>query len=133
MEAVKAVTAGLMVIILQPISSRSVEIGRASNGGNALGLEAVNQTWLSTATGWWFPDDDQTVHNAGSSMVDQFVTTATNRGDHVPYLFMNDASWDQDVIGSYGEENNKRLREIQSRYDPSFVFQRLVPGGFKLQ
>ncbi|KAI1413420.1 putative FAD-binding oxidoreductase [Hypoxylon sp. FL1857] len=132
-EAVKAVTAGLMVIILQPISSRSVEIGRASNGGNALGLEAVNQTWLSTATGWWFPDDDQTVHNAGSSMVDQFVTTATNRGDHVPYLFMNDASWDQDVIGSYGEENNKRLREIQSRYDPSFVFQRLVPGGFKLQ
>ncbi|KAI1139195.1 putative FAD-binding oxidoreductase [Hypoxylon sp. FL0543] len=132
-EEIKAVTAGLMAITLQPISSVSVEIGRARNGGNALGLEAVNQTWLATATGWWFPDDDHTVHDAGDAIIDQFVAASTNKGGHVPYLFMNDGSWDQDVIGSYGEENNKKLREVQRKYDPNLVFQHLVPGGFKLR
>ncbi|KAI0832164.1 putative FAD-binding oxidoreductase [Hypoxylon sp. FL0890] len=132
-ETIKAVTAGFMAITMQPISSGSVEIGRASNEGNALGLEAVNQTWLATATGWWFPNDDQTVHDAGDAIIDQFVAASTSKGDHVPFLFMNDASWDQDVLVSYGEENYKRLKEVQMKYDPNLVFQRLVPGGFKLR
>ncbi|RYP06146.1 hypothetical protein DL764_003322 [Monosporascus ibericus] len=51
---------------------------------------------------------------------------------YVPYLFMNDASWDQDVIEHYGEDNVRKLKGIQAKYDPDQVFQKLVPGGFKL-
>ncbi|KAI1400394.1 putative FAD-binding oxidoreductase [Hypoxylon fuscum] len=132
-ETIQGVTGAFMAITLQPISSKAVEIGRASNGGNALGLEAVNQTWLTTAAGWLFPDDDQTVHNAASAIVDQFIGASTDKGEHVPYLFMNDASWDQDVFSSYGNASNQKLRRVQQRYDPSLVFQKLVPGGFKLR
>lgn len=45
---------------------------------------------------------------------------------------MNDASVDQLVIASYGEENVGRLRRVQEIYDPEQVFQTLVPGYFKL-
>ncbi|KAI5862344.1 putative FAD-binding oxidoreductase [Durotheca rogersii] len=132
-EVVKQITAGFMAVTLQPVSSRAVEIGRSNNGGNALGLEAVNQTWLAVAAGWWFPDDDKTVHDAGGAVIEQLVEAAAAKRDHLSYLFMNDASWDQDVIASYGEANNLKLRQVQRKYDPKLVFQRLVPGGFKIR
>ncbi len=46
---------------------------------------------------------------------------------------MNDASYDQDVLAHYGAANLRRLRDVQARYDPDLVFQKLVPGGFKLR
>lgn len=36
------------------------------------------------------------------------------------------------VIESYGPENVKFLQAVSRKYDPDHVFQRLVPGGFKL-
>lgn len=45
---------------------------------------------------------------------------------------MNYASAGQPVIEGYGEENVRFLREVSRKYDPKGVFQRRVPGGFKL-
>lgn len=45
---------------------------------------------------------------------------------------MNYAYPTQDVIGSYGAENVEFLRRVSRKYDPAQVFQRLVPGGYKL-
>lgn len=42
------------------------------------------------------------------------------------------SGWNQEAIASYGEENVARLRIVQQLYDPTEVFQRLVPGGQKL-
>ncbi len=49
-----------------------------------------------------------------------------------PYIYQNYAGKGQDVFDGYGEENRKRLREIRGKYDPEEVFERLVPGGFKI-
>jgi hypothetical protein len=42
------------------------------------------------------------------------------------------SGWNQPVLASYGEKNLAKLRAVQAIYDPTHVFQRLVPGGQKL-
>jgi len=39
----------------------------------------------------------------------------------------------QEVIASYGVENERTLIEIAERYDPGDVFQKLQPEYFKLR
>lgn len=41
-------------------------------------------------------------------------------------------SYNQAAIASYGPNNVDRLWQVQRKYDPKAVFQRLVPGGQKL-
>jgi hypothetical protein len=48
------------------------------------------------------------------------------------YKYLNFAAWFQDPLGSYGKEQKMALREVAKEYDPTGVFQRQVPGGFKL-
>ena len=51
---------------------------------------------------------------------------------YIAFLYSNYALPSQDPIASYGEENKAILRIVAHKYDPQLVFQRLVPGGFKL-
>lgn len=128
--AIKSVVAGLVVLTFQPVSSRTVQIGQEK--GNTLGLSAVNQTWMAVNTGWWYADDDERVHAAARDLWSDIRDVTTAQGTSLPYLFMNDASWEQDVISGYGQSNVGKMKEIQAFYDPESVFQKLVPGGFKL-
>ncbi len=48
------------------------------------------------------------------------------------FVYLDYANQDQDPILTYGRENVARLRAAARRYDPRGVFQRQVPGGFKL-
>lgn len=48
------------------------------------------------------------------------------------WRYLNYAAQDQDPLGSYGEENLARLRAVSGKFDPRGMFQRNVPGGFKL-
>ncbi|KAL5116512.1 hypothetical protein ACEQ8H_005633 [Pleosporales sp. CAS-2024a] len=54
------------------------------------------------------------------------------QGVYHAYKYLNFAAWFQDPLGSYGTESKRKLRQVASKYDPSGVFQRQVPGGFKL-
>ncbi|CAG8980501.1 hypothetical protein HYALB_00013102 [Hymenoscyphus albidus] len=130
-KTIKSVTAGSQAFGIQPITTSLVEAGRRM-GGNALGLECVNQTWLVLDSGWWSSNDDMTVHNAARDMIGDIDSASKSGGDYVEYIFMNDASWDQEVIRHYGAENVQRLKRVSELYDPNCVFQRLVPGGYKL-
>lgn len=54
-----------------------------------------------------------------------------------PLIFFSKSMWNyagvgQEVIRSYGEASNAFMRQVRARYDPTGVFSRLVPGGFKL-
>lgn len=53
-------------------------------------------------------------------------------GLSVPFVFMNDASRDQDPLATYGSDNLARLKAVAAKYDPSWVFQMLQNGGFLL-
>jgi hypothetical protein len=53
-------------------------------------------------------------------------------GVYHPYKYLNFAAWFQDPLGSYGKEQKNRLKEVARKYDPTGLFQKQVPGGFKL-
>lgn len=131
LERLQLLTAGSAAFGLQVVSSSTVEAGRL-RGGNALGLDPVSQTWLHMDVGWWWPGDDEKALDAARFVVGEVEDAAKATGNYLPCLFMNDANIQQDVIGSYGDANVKRLKEVQDRYDPDRVLQKLVPGGFKL-
>ena len=48
------------------------------------------------------------------------------------FEYLNYADSSQDPIASYGADNVERLRATSRKYDPHGVFQKQVPGGFKL-
>lgn len=125
------ITGGTLVVAMQPISE-SVVLAGNKRGGNALGLQPTNQTWVVIDAGWISSEDDPDAHGIAASLNNHTESAASELGQHLPYVFMNDASYDQAVIASYGTESVERLREVQRRYDPDQVFQKLVPGGFKL-
>ncbi|KAI4224938.1 MAG: hypothetical protein L6R36_004297 [Xanthoria steineri] len=126
-----SVTAGALALAFQPISASVVHAGNA-RGGNALGLQPVNQTWFALDTSHFSPADDAVAHNATRGIHERIETLTRSNGSYLPYLFMNDASYDQDVLAHYGAANLRRLRDVRAKYDPDLVFQKLVPGGFKL-
>lgn len=131
LEKIRSATAGTVVFTIQPISTSAIQAGR-SRGGNPLGLSAVNQTWIVADIGWWWETDDALVHTATRDLTNTIEDASKREDSYLPYLFMNDASWDQDVIAQYGENNVQRMKAVQAQYDPEQVFQKLVPGGFKL-
>lgn len=38
----------------------------------------------------------------------------------------------QNPLASYGTDNVRYMKEVSNRYDPTRFFQRMVPGGFKI-
>ena len=131
LDEVRSVTAGSLAFGLQPISSTAIQAGYAS-GGNALGLQDVSQTWYAIDVGWYWESDDEFIRSATVDLIGAVTKASEEEDSFIRYLFMNDANREQDVIASYGEGNVRKLRDVQIKYDPDLVFQRLVPGGWKL-
>ncbi|KAI1089446.1 putative FAD-binding oxidoreductase [Rostrohypoxylon terebratum] len=130
-EELSNLTAGSLAFGWQPISSSAVLAGHAS-GGNPLGLQPVNQTWLVLDVGWWNSEDDELAHNYTLGIIDKVDAASKNSSNYVNYIFMNDAAADQPVIEHYGENNVAKLKATARKYDPDHVFQNLASGGFKL-
>ncbi|KAI0117947.1 putative FAD-binding oxidoreductase [Nemania sp. FL0031] len=131
LDTIRNLTAGSIAVGWQPISTNAIVAGHV-RGGNTLGLETVNQTWFVIDIGWWNEEDDAVANEATASLIGKVEDAAKSSGKHVDYIFMNDAAVSQDVIGHYGNKSVAKLRGVQRRYDPREVFQKLVPGGFKL-
>ncbi|EED12735.1 conserved hypothetical protein [Talaromyces stipitatus ATCC 10500] len=117
-----------------PITPRQIEQGML-RGGNALGLEgAGNQTLgvLYFGVTLTAESDVQRVFEAHDEFVQNMQKLAKSRGLLHPYLMLPYSGWNQPVIQSYGKERLSKLWQVQKAYDPTHVFQRLVPGGQKL-
>lgn len=117
----------------QPISLNIIE-RMAQNGGNALGLtpEDGPLMLMNLNFGWSNAEDDERVHQATSRFLERSVALAKDMDLHHRFIYMNYATLDQDVFAGYGEENHKRLKRVQEKYDPEGVFRSLQPGYFKL-
>ena len=121
-------------LTVQPIppatTSRSVALG-----GNSLGLEASSNSalvlCLISAT-WDTPTDDAQITSVAKSLDAQIVDAAKTEGLFDQWVYLNYADGSQDPIGSYGAESKARLQAVSKKYDREQVFQRNVPGGFKL-
>lgn len=81
---------------------------------------------------WPNPSDDQAVTEA---VIDAFAKVnafAEEKGTLNSYEYLNYAHKTQTPITGYGAENVAKLKAASKKYDPLQVFQKRVPGGFKL-
>jgi hypothetical protein len=64
--------------------------------------------------------------------IDDCIKVAKEMGAYHPFVYQNYAHETQDPFGSYGEQNRKKMRDIQKKYDKEDVFNRLQPGYFRI-
>ncbi|KAL8726337.1 MAG: hypothetical protein Q9166_006785 [cf. Caloplaca sp. 2 TL-2023] len=122
----------IMTYGVQPFTSAAAKHGD-TRGGNVLGLDKVGQSWFAGTVQWNSPNDDVAAQQTLLSVCGAVKDAATANGAHLPFLFMNDANYAQDVLGSYGSASKAQLRATARKYDPQGVFQRLQNDGFLLR
>jgi hypothetical protein len=127
-------TAGLKWSISYQSMPYSIYSKASTTGGNSLGLEHDTEDLvivLLTAT-WDKPASDPYVNRAAEALFTEAKAQALALGVFNKFEYLNYAAQFQDPIAAYGEESVIRLRGVSKKYDPLGIFQRLVPGGFKL-
>ena len=103
-------------------------------GGNMLGLDRVkdNSILLSFILHWENPAQDAAVRQLMGDVLGNVTRFTKEAGGFRPWQYVNYAYEDQDPLGSYGEENVRFMQRVSRKYDQKQVFQKLVPGGWKL-
>ncbi|KAH7380562.1 putative oxidoreductase [Phaeosphaeria sp. MPI-PUGE-AT-0046c] len=101
---------------------------------NSLGLtnrEGTRAIILLTES-WKRPEDDGRIHAAVAALLDALENKARSFEAYDPYLYLNYAALWQDPMLSYGDSNVQKLRALRDQVDPTAVFTKRVPGGFKI-
>lgn len=81
---------------------------------------------------WKDPKDDGLFDSIGQSTIAQLTKYAKSINQDNEYIYLDYAYKTQNPLRSYGADNVALLRSASKKYDPTGVFQKLVPGGFKL-
>lgn len=124
---------GITLCLTLQAYPRSLLRRTAELGGNVLGLDPREPlVTILLLTYWRRKEDDEQILGVLRSALEAIEKDADARGQRVPYTYLNYASDFQDPFSSYGKENKKFLQEVGRKYDPEGLFQKNVPGGFKL-
>ncbi|KAI1080925.1 hypothetical protein F5B20DRAFT_579742 [Whalleya microplaca] len=112
----------------QPVPNTFTRHSMAA-GGNMLGLERYTHDAIMIQANVSVHSKElaEWARSRVRGMVDESIDDGV-----CPWLHLNYASPDQEVLKSYGGENLLKMREVAIKYDPHGVFQRLCPGGFKI-
>ncbi|KAH7308610.1 hypothetical protein B0I35DRAFT_442293 [Stachybotrys elegans] len=124
-------------ISFQPLSRVVIDSSRKVNpSGNVLGLEQdlQDRILLQVAASVRTAQLKDWVEPRVRHIVDQLQLFAEAMGHSQdnPWIYLNYAHPSQKVLQSYGPENVSFIRQVAVKYDPSGIFQRLCPGGFKI-
>lgn len=76
--------------------------------------------------------DDEIMKQTADRVMARSIALGQELGRWHRFIYQNYAGPGQDAFAGYGQENRARLLNIQHKYDPTGVFQRLQPGYFKL-
>lgn len=106
----------------------------AARGGNSLGVSAKDGNLFNCllTVSWDSKADDARIYSHAKALFGQAEAEARELGLFNKYLYLNYAAEWQDPIAGYGAEVKERLRKVAKKYDPTGVFQKQMPGGFKL-
>jgi hypothetical protein len=129
--AVRAATGATQTFAIQHVGPNLVAQGN-KKGGNPLNMPSTKQQWWTTLIDWKNAADDAVVRAVSIDTTDRWSKLAKERGLDIPFLFMNDASRDQNPLKSYGTASLAKLRSVSQKYDRAQVFQRQQNGGFLL-
>ncbi|CEL04928.1 hypothetical protein ASPCAL06052 [Aspergillus calidoustus] len=123
-QAIKSVT-GLVPNLVSYAVPRNAIAAMKQRGGNALGIEGDGPLFLILiSTAWSDAAGDAAVNSMTENTISRLREAATTLGVAHRYLYINYASAQQaqDVFAGYGEENARRLREIQRAVDLHGVY-----------
>lgn len=120
-------------MVFQPVPTYFAKIGR-EHGGNVLGLDKETENailWLGLVTVKTEAQEAVArIHMAAASAkIEDFAVSV---GGNMEWRYLNYADPSQDPLKSYGDVNVDFIRRVASKYDPEGVFQKQVPGGFKI-
>lgn len=92
----------------------------------------LNEPGWTTLIDWEDPKDDEVVRGAAITTTEKWAELSAARDLQVPFIYMNDASRDQNPLATYPAANLEKLKAVAAEYDPQGVFQSLQDGGFLL-
>lgn len=75
---------------------------------------------------------DATMEDARQKFIDAAVSVGKKHNTYSSFIYLNYASPKQDPLCGYGADNVAFMKKVAKKYDPTGVFQKLQPGGFKL-
>jgi hypothetical protein len=120
-------------LTFEPIPLR---LAAASNarGGNILGLNVPPEGVILTLGSFTFnlADDYAVTENAAKKLLSDIIAAGKKNGVYESWIDLNHAYHTQNPFQSYGSTNYEFLKTTANKYDPTGVFQKLAPGGFKL-
>lgn len=113
----------------QIITSKAI-----ASGGNSLGIDASDGDLVNVllSVQWKMPTDDVRIIAAAQTLFENGEAASKSAGTFNPYLYLNYAAAWQKPIAGYGAQSQKNLQSVSRKYDPRGLFQKQVPGGFKL-
>ncbi|KAI3316473.1 oxidase/Diels-Alderase [Xylariaceae sp. AK1471] len=129
---VHQVQSGTLVLMPQPISKTMVEQSRRKGDGPLHNVAPREQLWAAVNIGWSLESDDEIVSQILQDCIATIEDYTKQKREFDPFIFLNDAAPFQDPLKGYGKDSLQRLQSASRKYDPTGVFQRLVPGGFKV-
>ncbi|KAK8085978.1 FAD linked oxidase-like protein [Apiospora phragmitis] len=130
-RSVRAATGANQTFVVQHVS-RNMAIQLQKRGGSPLSIPVRDCQWWTTTVDWKNAGDDAVVRAVSIGTTALMKSLSLERNLDVPFLYMNDASRDQDPIATYGSKNENKLKEVSLRYDGEQVFQKLQNNGFLL-
>lgn len=81
---------------------------------------------------WTDPALDNTVKHAQEQFIKVTETVARQHGTYSPFIYLSYSGPSQQPLCGYGSQSVSFLKEVAKKYDPRAVFQKLMPGGFKI-
>ncbi|KAL8718432.1 MAG: hypothetical protein Q9225_004431 [Loekoesia sp. 1 TL-2023] len=122
-------------LTLEPLPKAFLQAS-SSQGGNMLGLPRNprgNAVILCDSSFTWINDNDTAVvRGAGLKLLSDIIQSSKQLGTYINWIDLNHADFSQDPISSYGSITKAFLQSVSREYDPNQVFQKAVPGGFKV-
>lgn len=118
-------------LTFQPLPPAIIEKGARKN---SLGLSADEAplTNVLLSVRWVNIGDDPKIEASGKDFFRRAKQASEDAGKCNEYLYLNYADKWQDPITGYGSAEKSRLQKVSRKYDKNGIFQKAVPGGFKL-
>jgi hypothetical protein len=138
-----------LVFSIQPIGPSAVRKGQ-EHGGNCMNIPPESQacksmfisssdcyanitnSGLAISSEWTDDANDLTARTQMRQLISSLQMVNRERGLLFDFQFMNDASYTQSPLTSYGPEMLAFLRDTSRKWDTQRTFQRLQNGGFLL-
>ncbi|KAE8148199.1 hypothetical protein BDV25DRAFT_20937 [Aspergillus avenaceus] len=121
-----------LISLFQPFPAVFGQLAK-HKGGNMLGLDDENNHILYLLGYSWDNTADNDLFNSiGYKVFGEVQSYAKELGVDGRYVYLNYAGKGQNPLQSYGEDNAREIARVAKTYDPQGVFQRQVPGGFKI-